>query len=374
MCIGRHDGERGEATVIRKGREGQSLIIVAFGMVTLLGVAGMAVDVGSWYVTSQHLQTAADAAALAGAQQLPTNPSQAVANAIQTASQNGATITANDVVISPSNPDIVTVHVPGVAPTYFTRVFGLNGVPEQAQASAEDTYSYALNYALFSQSQSVPISLGGSYYVDGNVHSNDASQPVTITGSGGTVTGQITGTPNITLPTTTWSQLMAENPDIITNGDSDGLTGDPDGNACNYTLKLNDSTPMPPSGTVVVLGNIDITGNVTFNGTLIAWGGNITAKGTAGFKSATFNALMALSNPAEVNSACDNNQGNVSISGNVTVTGAIWADNNASLDGNAAVAQGSVTGNTVSLQGDPQVIWNPAESGNISLKSPWLIP
>ena len=39
-------------------------------MFSLIGVAGVAIDVGSWYQSKQSLQAAADAAALAGASQI----------------------------------------------------------------------------------------------------------------------------------------------------------------------------------------------------------------------------------------------------------------------------------------------------------------
>ena len=44
---------------------------VAFSMVLLLGVAALALDASSLYVTRNRLQATADAAALAGAFQLP---------------------------------------------------------------------------------------------------------------------------------------------------------------------------------------------------------------------------------------------------------------------------------------------------------------
>ena len=40
-------------------------------MVVLLGMAGLVIDVGSWYRSQRNLQSQADASALAGAQDLP---------------------------------------------------------------------------------------------------------------------------------------------------------------------------------------------------------------------------------------------------------------------------------------------------------------
>ena len=50
---------------------GQALAFVAISIVALLGIAGLAVDLGSWYRTKTQLQGSADATALAAAQELP---------------------------------------------------------------------------------------------------------------------------------------------------------------------------------------------------------------------------------------------------------------------------------------------------------------
>ena len=45
-------------------------LLVLF-IVSLLGIAGVVIDVGGWYLGKQQVQAAADAGALAGATQLP---------------------------------------------------------------------------------------------------------------------------------------------------------------------------------------------------------------------------------------------------------------------------------------------------------------
>ncbi len=54
-----------------RDESGQVLVFVAVILTVLVGMAALVVDVGSWYQAQRHLQTAADAAALAGAQELP---------------------------------------------------------------------------------------------------------------------------------------------------------------------------------------------------------------------------------------------------------------------------------------------------------------
>ena len=51
---------------------GQALVFVALILTVLVGMAALVIDGGSWYQADRRLQTAADAAALAGAQDLPT--------------------------------------------------------------------------------------------------------------------------------------------------------------------------------------------------------------------------------------------------------------------------------------------------------------
>ena len=59
--------------LLNKFREerGQAMVIVALSLVVLLGATALSVDVGMQFNTKAKLQAAADAAALAGAQDLP---------------------------------------------------------------------------------------------------------------------------------------------------------------------------------------------------------------------------------------------------------------------------------------------------------------
>ncbi len=61
---------RGKDTPTRK-EQGQSLILIALGMVTLIAFVGLAVDLGITYVERIKVRRAADAAALAAAAELP---------------------------------------------------------------------------------------------------------------------------------------------------------------------------------------------------------------------------------------------------------------------------------------------------------------
>ena len=129
---------------------GQVAVIVALLIVAIIGMVALVVDVGSIYEERRQLQTVADAAALAGAQDLPVEDpinNTAVQKAVDYADRN---VVAIDVVINPGDVQItkssqlnpfydkitVTPEDPN-APVYFAQVFGINSVNISATATAE---------------------------------------------------------------------------------------------------------------------------------------------------------------------------------------------------------------------------------------------
>jgi Putative Flp pilus-assembly TadE/G-like len=123
-----------------RGESGQVIVFVAFILTALVGMAALVIDVGSWYRADRHLQTAADAAALAGAQELPTKPSTAVSVAMDYGTvKNGAGLAALSV--NPTIPRSDTIHVSATAqaPGFFARVISAayNEVTVKAEAEAQ---------------------------------------------------------------------------------------------------------------------------------------------------------------------------------------------------------------------------------------------
>ena len=53
--------------ITRSGEGGQTLVVFVLFMFAVLGMAGLAIDVGHWYQEKQAVQAEADASALAGA-------------------------------------------------------------------------------------------------------------------------------------------------------------------------------------------------------------------------------------------------------------------------------------------------------------------
>ena len=121
------------------GNSGNVAIIVAICLVALILFTALVVDVGSLYEERRSLQTVADSAALAGAQELPESPDSATQIAIEYAANHGVNIDSGDVVISSTlaTNDTITVTAsnPDV-PLYFARVIGMNSAPVRARAKA----------------------------------------------------------------------------------------------------------------------------------------------------------------------------------------------------------------------------------------------
>src|SRR6266481_1613416 len=88
---------------LRGAMSGQALPILAAAMALILGLCGLAVDVGLLYTARRTMQTAADAAAVAGATAL--RDAQTVSSAARAAATlNGFTNDSNNVSVAVNNP------------------------------------------------------------------------------------------------------------------------------------------------------------------------------------------------------------------------------------------------------------------------------
>jgi Flp pilus assembly protein TadG len=82
---------------------GQAMLFVVFAILGLVGIVSLVVDGGSWFRTQRQVQTAADAAALAAAQDLPMDAT-ASATAVNYAQQNFSGIAAPTVTFPSTSP------------------------------------------------------------------------------------------------------------------------------------------------------------------------------------------------------------------------------------------------------------------------------
>jgi Flp pilus assembly protein TadG len=82
---------------------GQAMVFIVFALMGLVLIAGLVIDGGSWRRTQRQVQTAADAAALAGAQDLPIDAT-ASTTAVNYAQQNMSGIAAPTVTFPTDAP------------------------------------------------------------------------------------------------------------------------------------------------------------------------------------------------------------------------------------------------------------------------------
>jgi Flp pilus assembly protein TadG len=133
----------------RFDESGQTLPLIALFMVIMLGILGMVVDLGNAYRVHQQLQATADAAAAAGADQLPNTTGAVSAAASYSAAAGGKNhITGAGTITESATTDCSTssqfcnpantVHVSETAqvPTVFLRLFGINTINETVKAQA----------------------------------------------------------------------------------------------------------------------------------------------------------------------------------------------------------------------------------------------
>ena len=115
---------------------GQATVLTLVFLVVLLGMAALVLDIGSWYRADRATQSAADAAALAGAQALPDDPGTGNALALQYVTKNGGGTPTVSVSTKYLTNDTVNVKVSRPAKGVFTKLFGVSTVTVGSHASA----------------------------------------------------------------------------------------------------------------------------------------------------------------------------------------------------------------------------------------------
>src|SRR5690349_6465977 len=112
---------------------GQVTVMAAAMMVFLIAMVAFVLDVGSWFRQQRVTQANVDAAALAGAQALPGDPSGATASATTFANKNAGVAGANITIKSTWEPnDTITVNQTRPAEGFFAKVVGNSAVKVHA--------------------------------------------------------------------------------------------------------------------------------------------------------------------------------------------------------------------------------------------------
>jgi hypothetical protein len=157
--VGRVDGEVSKMRR-RNPEQGQSLVLVACALLALIGILGLSIDMGYYRYVHRELQTAADAAALAGAMDIYYGDVTTAARAAS--GENGFTNGANNVTVTVANPPTTgpfagtgyptyvqaTVTQTNI-PTFFSKILGFNNVTLSATSVAAGGTNciYGLNTA-----------------------------------------------------------------------------------------------------------------------------------------------------------------------------------------------------------------------------------
>lgn len=131
----------------RNGESGQSLVLVACALVVLIGILGLAVDMGYLRYVKRELQTAADAAAYAGAMDITYGTVTTAGKAA--ASENGFADGVSGVTVTINNPPqngpyagsgfptyVEAIVTQTTVPTFFSKIFGISNVTLSASSVA----------------------------------------------------------------------------------------------------------------------------------------------------------------------------------------------------------------------------------------------
>jgi Flp pilus assembly protein TadG len=190
----------------------QVMMLISVALVVVLGMAALAVDVGNLWTTRRRMQSAADAAAMAGVDALTVGETgTAISSAAQlAATQNGftngsttgtSTSAVSVVVYNPPRSGLyqglssaVQVVVSQSQPTYFMRVLGWRQVPVSTSATALAVGSGSCVFAL-SPSASGAVTVNGTTSLNsqcGLYDNSDSSTALTVSG-GGTLTAPFVG-------------------------------------------------------------------------------------------------------------------------------------------------------------------------------------
>lgn len=128
-------------------KKGAVVPTVALGLVTLLGFATLAIDVGHFYHARRLMQTGADAGALGGGAELyRNNPSQISASAQEAAAVHGFVNGSSSTVVTVHHPptsgayvgneQYVEVLIQRIVPTFLAKFVGRNSAPIATRAVA----------------------------------------------------------------------------------------------------------------------------------------------------------------------------------------------------------------------------------------------
>lgn len=346
--------------ILRK-KSGSVAILAAVAFVAVCAIAAIVFDLGSVYIAKSDLQSAADAAALAAAYDLPVTDT-ARSTALSYAAKNGVLTGTTATTPYAGDANKIEVICTKTVQHTFAQVLGFSETVIMARAvAAKESAGAAFDYALFSGNASAPLSLTGSgEYVNGNAHSN---YKFTITGSSQTVTGSAEAV----------NQFSMTGSSITIGGICRGSSISTSGSKIQVGSKVISAAPwvdMPDFSAAIksqaeAAGQLYV-GNKTFNGSFTSISaplyvdGNVTVTGSSfsgkgcilATGSITFNGNCLTCKTGDA--LCFYSKtGNISITGsNAVVNGILFAPKGTvAITGSSVTINGRVIADKVSITG-----------------------
>src|SRR4051794_6775466 len=128
----------GASGMSRTNERGQAVVLMVISLAVLTGMAALVLDVGIWMRTDRRLQATADAAALAGAQKLPTDVAGAKSLAQTYANQNGGDVLGANISVTSTytSNDTISVKAAKNQSGVFSKILGINSANIKADAKA----------------------------------------------------------------------------------------------------------------------------------------------------------------------------------------------------------------------------------------------
>jgi Flp pilus assembly protein TadG len=287
----------------RRSEGGMFILIFAACVAVLLGFLGLAFDASYMYFYKRRMQTAADAGAIAGAQELNRGSADATVGARKDTSLNRFTHQADGIDVAVNNPPLsgsragdasfVEVIITQTRPTWFLRIVGADSATIRARAVAGLTSSDGCVYVLNRDTSNV----NNGVFVNGTTNSTFACSVFSNSNFRAVGGGCLIATGASYSGTYTNSSSGDSDcgPDVVGHGvpvadPMDGRYSVPGTSPCafnNYKETASGPVTLTPG---IYCGGIDIGGNVstaTFSaGTYVLVGGGLkissgaTATGT----------------------------------------------------------------------------------------------
>jgi hypothetical protein len=355
-----------------RDESGQTVILVALCLTCILGFVGFATDVGVLLHAKRNLQIAADAAALAGANEINIDATKIQAAGQAASAQNGFTDGSNGVSAAINNGPLHGPHAGDASyveaivtqsqPTFFMKLFSFSSMPVAARAVAFNGASNGFG-CLTALNQTAPkaIELQGNFTVDapGCQVIDDSKDPCALqfTGSAGNLTA---GSVGVVGPALGGSQGVCGFPTDSTPVPVTGVPQASDPLASTYhslTAAQIGSCAAPPSGNTwgssggTVLadgskvfcysGNISIGNNVTMMPGTYVFTGSLGLQGHGSLAGTNVTIYLAAPN------------GNMNMGGSGTSTlGPLSAPSSGPYQ-NVVIYEEPADTNPVNLEGTP---------------------